>query len=63
MNEPALSRPTTNAAMCSDGLHAAALIEAQGGVIVGLATIQMDDSDLTRQLRARYRCHSLSPGM
>jgi len=42
---------------------AAALIEAQGGVIVGLATIQLDDSDLTRQLRARYRCHSLSPGM
>ena len=39
---------------------AAALIEAQGGVIVGLATIQMDDNDRTRQLRARYPCHILT---
>lgn len=42
---------------------AAALIEAQGGVVFGLATIQMDDNDLTRQLRAHYRCHSLTDAL
>lgn len=42
---------------------AAALIEGQGGVVVGLATIQMDDNDLTRQLRARYRCHILTDAL
>lgn len=39
---------------------AVALVEGQGGVIVGLATIQMDDNNQTRQLRAHYRCHTLT---
>jgi adenine phosphoribosyltransferase len=42
---------------------AIALIEAQGGVIIGLGGIQIDDTERTRQFRARYRCHSVSPGM
>lgn len=42
---------------------AAALIEGQGGVLVGLATIQMDDNDLTRKLRERYRCHTLTDAL
>jgi hypothetical protein len=40
-----------------------ALVEAQGGVIVGLATIQMDDNNQTRELRARYRCHTLTSAL
>jgi adenine phosphoribosyltransferase len=39
------------------------LIEGQGGKIIGLAAIQIDDVERTRQFRARYRCHSVSPGM
>lgn len=42
---------------------AAALVEAQGGVIVGLATIQMDDNNQTRKLRARYCCHTLTSAL
>ena len=42
---------------------AAALIEGQGGVIIGLATIQMDDNELTRKLRALYRCHTLTDAL
>jgi adenine phosphoribosyltransferase len=44
-------------------ITAAALIEAQGGVISGLATIQMDDNDQTRHLRARYHCHMLTSAL
>lgn len=32
------------------------LIEQQGGVVAGLATINMDDNPLTQTLRQRYRC-------
>lgn len=35
------------------------LIEMQGGVVVGLATINMDDNDLTKQLQVKYKCHTL----
>jgi len=33
------------------------LIERQGGVIAGIATVSMDDNAATRALRACYRCH------
>ena len=33
---------------------AASLVERQGGVIVGIATINMDDLDITSEIRRRY---------
>lgn len=36
------------------------LIENLGGVLVGLAAIQMDDHPDTRALRSRYFCHTLA---
>ena len=38
---------------------AIALIEKQGGVIAGVASIHMEDNDHTRPLRERYACHWL----
>jgi adenine phosphoribosyltransferase len=35
------------------------LIEAQGGVIAGIAAIQIDDHPDTQTLRTRYFCHSV----
>ena len=35
------------------------LIEMKSGLVVGVAAVNMDDNDLTRQLQDKYRCHSL----
>lgn len=35
------------------------LVEKQGGVILGIAAIQIDDCPQTQRLRARYFCHSV----
>ena len=35
------------------------LVEAAGGVVAGIATINMDDCTRVRQLRERYVCHAL----
>jgi len=35
------------------------LIEQEGGVIVGIATINMDDNPLPARLRQQYTCHAL----
>ena len=35
------------------------LLEKQGGVLIGVATINMDDNAVTRQLRNKYQCHSV----
>jgi adenine phosphoribosyltransferase len=32
------------------------LIESQGGVVAGIATINIDENEKTRQIQARYRC-------
>lgn len=34
------------------------LIEGQGGVVAGIAAINMDDNPITRRLRETYRCYS-----
>jgi adenine phosphoribosyltransferase len=34
------------------------LIERHGGVVLGIATINMDDNPRTRALRERYTCHA-----
>lgn len=34
------------------------LIEGQGGVVAGIATINLDDNPATRRLRETYRCYS-----
>ena len=33
--------------------------EKQGGVVIGVATINIDDNAVTRQLRNKYQCHSV----
>ena len=38
---------------------AIALIENQGGVVAGIASIHMEDNDRTLRLRERYACHWL----
>jgi len=38
------------------------LIESQGGVVIGIAAIHMDDCAITRWLRERYQCHTVSLG-
>ena len=38
------------------------LIESQGGLVVGICAINMDDCTLTRWLRERYKCHAISLG-
>jgi adenine phosphoribosyltransferase len=48
------------------GAQAAAaidLIEGQGGVVIGVCAVHIDDTAGTRALKARYRCHSVSPGI
>lgn len=35
------------------------LIEKQGGVVIGIATINIDDRPSTRALRKKYRCHAV----
>jgi adenine phosphoribosyltransferase len=35
------------------------LIERQGGIIVGICALNIDENDLTLQLRERYYCHSV----
>jgi adenine phosphoribosyltransferase len=37
------------------------LIEGQGGVIAGIATLHMDDDEATEPLRARYTCVQAAP--
>ncbi|MCD4846749.1 MAG: adenine phosphoribosyltransferase [Candidatus Aegiribacteria sp.] len=38
---------------------AAKLIEAQGGIIVGIATINMDENDMTTKISRKYRVHTI----
>ena len=38
---------------------AAALVERQGGVVVGIAAIHIDLNDATRRLMAQYNCQAL----
>lgn len=38
---------------------AAALIEGQGGIVVGIAAIQIDENAGTRELRERYTCQTV----
>jgi adenine phosphoribosyltransferase len=42
---------------------AAQLIEGQGGIIAGIAVINMDDNPNTIALRKRYFCHVLSTNL
>lgn len=42
---------------------AIALVEAEGGVVVGITTINIDANPLTQLLRQRYTCHALWFGM
>ena len=35
------------------------LVERQGGIVVGIATISIDDNADTRVMREKYRCHAL----
>src|SRR3990172_7957420 len=35
------------------------LIEQVGGIVTGVATINIDDNPLPRRLRKKYRCHAL----
>lgn len=37
----------------------AKLIEAQGGIIVGIATINMDENDTTAKISRKYRVHTI----
>ncbi|HEX6543852.1 MAG TPA: phosphoribosyltransferase family protein [Ktedonobacterales bacterium] len=37
------------------------LIEGQGGVVAGIASLHMDDNDQTEPLRARYPCIQAAP--
>ncbi len=39
------------------------LIERQGGVIAGIASLHMDDNEQTEPLRARYPCVQAAPDM
>jgi len=42
---------------------AVALVEAAGGVVVGIAAINMDDNPGVRALRRRYKCVAVWEGM
>jgi len=35
------------------------LVERQGGIVVGIATINIDDNAETRLIREKYQCHAL----
>jgi len=39
---------------------AIALLEGQGDIIIGIATINMDENEQTYKLQNRYRCHTVS---
>ena len=38
------------------------LIEKRRGIVVGIATINMDDNELTRWLKQNYKCHAVWEG-
>jgi adenine phosphoribosyltransferase len=38
------------------------LVERQSGIIVGIATINMDDNEQTRLIREKYFCHAIWQG-
>jgi adenine phosphoribosyltransferase len=38
------------------------LLEKQGGVVIGVATINLEDNAVTRLLRDKYQCHSVWHG-
>jgi adenine phosphoribosyltransferase len=38
------------------------LVERLGGVVVGVATINMDENNLTRALREKYNCQAIRRG-
>ena len=40
---------------------AIALIERQGGIIAGIASLHIDDNEQTESLRARYQCVQAAP--
>jgi adenine phosphoribosyltransferase len=42
---------------------AAQLVEDQGGIIAGIAAINMDDNQNTQALRRRYYCHVLATNL
>ena len=42
---------------------AAALVERAGGVVAGIAAINMDDNPGVRELKARYKCVAVWEGM
>jgi hypothetical protein len=35
------------------------LLEKQGGIVIGVATINMEENAVTRRLRDKYHCHSV----
>jgi len=35
------------------------LVEKQSSLVIGITTINMDENDSTRAIRAKYRCHSV----
>jgi len=35
------------------------LVEGQGGIVIGIAVINMDDNEITRRLRKKYTCHAI----
>jgi adenine phosphoribosyltransferase len=39
------------------------LIEGQGGVIVGIASLHIDDNEQTEPLRTRYHCMQVAPDL
>ena len=41
---------------------AVALVEGAGGVVAGIAAINMDDNPEVRRLRERYVCHAVMNG-
>lgn len=59
-------RPGTRALLVDEWIEtgaqakaAAELIERQGGVVVGIATINMDENQMTRELREKYNCQAI----
>jgi adenine phosphoribosyltransferase len=38
------------------------LVERQGGIVIGIATINIDDNADTRLIREKYQCHALWQG-
>jgi adenine phosphoribosyltransferase len=59
-------RPGTRVMMVDEWVETGAqiqaaigLLEKQGGVVIGVATINMEDNAVTRLLRDKYQCHSV----